>query len=250
MPRRRAQVTGASRGLGEHVASRLAEQGWTVTGVGRRPATELPELPKWTYVSADLADPGTVDLVVDRVGPALDLIVHCAVTHPEPGEVCDSADLDRMFRVNALAPYLLTRTLLRAKPDDLFCCCVMVNSEAIFQADSRSCGYAATKAALRVMTSGLADECRSGTASVATLLLGPLADPRKLSGVREVARKRGMSEDEVAELFLRKSNPNLVINRFIDYEACFRSIVHIFELGPVANGMVCKLDGGSSGSLF
>jgi hypothetical protein len=50
-------------------------------------------------------------------------------------------------------------------------------------------------------------------------------------------------------MFLRKSNPDLVIDEFIDFESCYRSVVYLTELGAIANGMLCRLDGGSAGSL-
>lgn len=54
-------VTGASRGLGAHCATRLHEAGYKVIGIGRKPARNLP------YVTriADVADPESVKAAVD-----------------------------------------------------------------------------------------------------------------------------------------------------------------------------------------
>jgi 3-oxoacyl-[acyl-carrier protein] reductase len=54
-------VTGASRGLGAHCATRLHEAGYKVVGIGRKPAKNLP------YVTriADVADPESVKAAVD-----------------------------------------------------------------------------------------------------------------------------------------------------------------------------------------
>jgi len=81
-------------------------------------------------------------------------------------------------------------------------------------------------------------------------MLGPLADQSKLDEARSIAEKKGMTPTEVIKLFLRKAKPNLVIDDFIDYESCFMSIKYIHGLGRAANGMVCRLDGGSGGSLI
>jgi short-subunit dehydrogenase len=160
------------------------------------------------------------------------------------------AELEDTFRVNALAPYLLTFHLLDTAPNDQFSCCIVVNSEAIFAANRQSAPYAASKAALRVLTAGLADECRSRNAAVATLLLGPLSDARKRAELQAVANKRGLSAEEVTRVFLRRSNPSLVIDSLIDYASCLKSVQYIAGLGPIANGMVCRLDGQSAGSLI
>ena len=250
MTAKRAFVTGASRGLGARLATRLAEEGWQVTGLGRRPSPEGGWGKGIDYLQADLSDPHTLDSLPERFGPTPDLIVHNAVTYPpRDSEALTLADLEDVFRVNALAPYRLTLDLLKAKPDDRFCTVVVVNSESIYHADFPSGIYAASKAALRVLTTSLADHCRSRNAAVATLLLGPLADPGKVADLRAVAEKRGVTEEEITRIFLRKSNPDLVIEQLIDFDACVRSVQYIADLGATANGMMCKLDGGSSGSL-
>ena len=54
-------VTGASRGLGAHCATRLHEAGYKVIGLGRKPTKDLP------YVTriVDVADPASVKAGVD-----------------------------------------------------------------------------------------------------------------------------------------------------------------------------------------
>lgn len=251
MSRRHAFVTGASHSLGAHLAARLAEEGWKVTGLGRRPENNSFTARGIDYLQADLSLPETLESLPARIGDTPDLIVHNAVSYPgQDTSVPALSDLESVFRVNALVPYRLTLDLLSVKPQDRFCSYIVVNSEAIYHADQRSGVYAASKAALRVLTTALADACRSRNASVSTLLLGPLPDPRKVETIRWIAEERGLTEDEITRIYLRKSNPDLVIDTLIDFESCFKSIEYIVSLGPIANGMVCKLDGGSSGSLI
>lgn len=249
MAREHALVTGASQGLGAYLAGRLSEEGWKVTGLGRRPESELAGTHSMTYLQADLSQPETLEMLPGRIGKTPDLIVHAAVAYPDHGGELSLRELERVFRVNALAPYRLTLDLLAAQSQERFCSCIVVNSEVIYHADAQSGAYAASKAALRVLTAALADGCRSRNASVATLQLGPLTDLKKVQQLRAIAAKRGASEEEVTRLFLRRSNPNLVIDQFIDLESCFQSVGYIAGLGAMANGMVCRLDGGSSGSL-
>jgi NAD(P)-dependent dehydrogenase (short-subunit alcohol dehydrogenase family) len=250
MADRRALVTGACKGLGQYLAARLAAEDWEVIGVGRCPQERVPAMPKVTYLQADLSLPRAPADLCEQLDPALDLVVHCAVAYPPARPSGPSLpDMEEVFRVNALTPYLLTLNLLARKPADRFCSYVVVNSESIYGADDHSAIYASSKAALRVLTAGLAAGCRSAEAAVSTLLLGPLADRSKLAQVETVAERKGLPASDVVRLFLRRSNPNLVIDEFIDYASCFRSVQYIAELGPTANGMLCKLDGGSSGSL-
>jgi NAD(P)-dependent dehydrogenase (short-subunit alcohol dehydrogenase family) len=246
---KRAVITGASQGLGAHLAQRLAGSGWDVTSLGRRP--DGPKLDGvGRYLAVDLADSGALSGLVDRVGGVPDLLVHCAVTYPPPGLGRPAPDeIERTMRVNALAPYALTADMLAAKDDDAPFCCVVVNSEAIYHAGNASGVYAASKAALRVLTTALADSCAGRKASVASLVLGPLASPGKVDQLRRLAERQQVSEEEMTRIFLRRSNPDLVIRELIDFNAVYRSVCYVYDLGPVANGMMVRLDGGSAGSL-
>jgi NAD(P)-dependent dehydrogenase (short-subunit alcohol dehydrogenase family) len=247
---RTALVIGASRGVGAHIANRLLDDDWAVTGVGRRPFESIVPEPKYEYVSADISDPAALDQMLGDSGRVPDLVVHNAVHANWDSSSLDLAGMEAVLRVNAVAPYLITRDLLARKEDSHFLSCVFINSEAVFHADQDSCAYAASKAALRVLSAGLSASVRDGNAAMATLMLGPLADQSRLDQARAIAEKKGMTPTEVVKLFLRKTNPGMVIDDLIDYESCFRSIRYIHELGRAANGMVCRLDGGSAGSLI
>jgi NAD(P)-dependent dehydrogenase (short-subunit alcohol dehydrogenase family) len=246
-----AVVIGASQGLGKYLATRLAEQDWEVTGTGRRSLEDIESAPRFDYVQADLSDAATLQVMsrlFEQKKP--DLIVHNAVTY---GDLRNSKEtlneLEAIFRVNTLLPYSLLFEYLSTIPQGQFVSCIVVNSDSIYHANQHSGVYAASKAALRVLTTALADSCRSRNASVSTLLLGPLEDHKKVEEFQRIAERKGLSEEEVIRLFLRRSNPSFVIDSLIDFESCFQSIQYISSLGRVSNGMLCKLDGGSSGSL-
>lgn len=248
MSGKRAFVVGASQGLGSHLARRLAEDGWKVTGLGRRSVDQVSSAQEMDYIQADLAEPEALRRVAERIGGTPDLIVHNAVVYPRHGTPT-LGELETVFRANTLLPYLLLLELLSTKSDDQQCACIVVNSDSIFHAREQSGVYAASKAALRVLTTSLADRFRARHMSVSTLLLGPLADPTKVADLRRIAEKRGVDEAQITRAFLRKSNTDLVIDDLIDFESCYQALKTMAELGPVANGMVCRLDGGSAGSL-
>ena len=248
---RRAVVVGASRGVGAHMARRLAETGWEVTGIGRRPRqdTDLPEAVD--YVAIDLADNradgALAELLADRQ-PAL-VVYNAAAYGPLDSPLPALSQLDTMLRVNATLPYLVLLRYLLSLPADRACSCILVNSDSIYHANDTTGVYAASKAALRVLTTALAASCRAREASVSTLLLGPLADDRKTAELHRIAERRGADDAEITRVFLRRSNPAFVTDELIDLESCYRSVAYLAGLGRVANGMLCRLDGGSAGSL-
>lgn len=244
-----ALVIGASRGVGAHIAMRLSEEGWQVKGVGRRPFKSIAPEPKFEYVRADISDPDALDQMLDDLGGVPNLVVYNAVHPTGDSSTLNLERLEAAFRVNAFVPYLMIRDLLARKPGADFLSCVFINSEAVFNADQHSCGYAASKAALRVLSAGLSASVREENAAMATLMLGPLADERRLDEARLIAERKGIAPAEVVKIFLRQLKPNMVIDDFIDYESCYLSVKYIYGLGRAANGMVCRLDGGSAGSL-
>jgi NAD(P)-dependent dehydrogenase (short-subunit alcohol dehydrogenase family) len=116
-----AVVTGATNGIGEAIARRLAGEGLTVTLVGRsderlRSARERIEsaVPGADLVleRADLAELAQVHDLAERLlaGPRPDAVIsNAALVTPLDRMTCDG--LPRMLAVNHLAPYLLLRTL-------------------------------------------------------------------------------------------------------------------------------------------
>jgi NAD(P)-dependent dehydrogenase (short-subunit alcohol dehydrogenase family) len=117
----RAIVTGATSGIGEAIARRLAQEGLTVTLVGRsderlQAARERIDaaVPGADLVleRADLAELAQVRVLAGRLlaGPPPDAVIsNAALITPLDRRTSDG--LPRVLTVNHLAPYLLLRTL-------------------------------------------------------------------------------------------------------------------------------------------
>lgn len=161
---RRALVTGASRGIGEAVARRLAEQGAQVA-VAARSSTAIETLAKelgGLAVTADMADRNDLAALMDRVGAefgGLDILVNNAGVLPDGrrAEQLSWAEWDATMGVNLEAPWYLA---CRAKELMAEGGGVIVNnaSTAAYFPSRGLAAYNISKSALIMMTRVLALE--------------------------------------------------------------------------------------------
>ncbi len=166
---RTALVTGASGGLGTHIARRLAREGMNVAVSGRREqalaqvAAELGALGvKSAAVPADLCDLTQVDTLVDGVESelgAIDLLVNNAgVEAIGAFTTYTREELTSMVDVNLTAPLLLTHRLTpgmleRGRGHVVFIASIAGKVGPAFDEP-----YAATKAGLVGLTQSLRAE--------------------------------------------------------------------------------------------
>jgi len=139
---KRAIVTGHRGGIGAAVAGLFADEGADVLGL------DLPEF--------DLADTARLEEhvrhLIDRHGPPDILVNNAGVT--TIGSVLDTplADVERVFRVNLLAPYALIRAVLPSMVERRSGSVVNVASDQALIGKPASAAYGASKAALAQLT--------------------------------------------------------------------------------------------------
>jgi short-subunit dehydrogenase len=166
---RTALVTGASGGLGTHLARGLARQGMDVVVSGRREdalaavAAELIELGvKVKTVPADISDLSQIDPLIDRSEAALgpiDLLVNNAgVEIASAFTSYKREELTEVINVNLAAPLLLTHRVVPGMLDRGRGHVVFISSNAGKMGPAYQEPYAATKAALIGLSQSLRAE--------------------------------------------------------------------------------------------
>jgi uncharacterized protein len=176
----RALVTGASSGIGETFARRLAARGTALVLVARR-QDRLETLAKELDVAvevlaADLGDPDGLRRVEERVAAStdpVDLLVNNAgfgtsgrfATLPVERE-------EEEIRVNVLAVVRLTRAALPGMVERDAGGIVNVSSLAAFQPDPGNATYGATKAFVLSFSEAVAEELRHTGVHVQALCPG------------------------------------------------------------------------------
>jgi NAD(P)-dependent dehydrogenase (short-subunit alcohol dehydrogenase family) len=179
-----ALITGASTGIGQASALRLARAGWTVLGGvrssadGERLAGEAPA-GRVQPLLLDVTDSEQIRQAAARVGELgrLDALVNNAgIGVGGPLELIDPDDLRRQFDVNVLGQVAVTRALLpalRAARGRI----VFVSSVGGRVAMAFTAPYAASKHAIEAIGDALRVELRTSHVQVTLIEPGSVATP-------------------------------------------------------------------------
>jgi NAD(P)-dependent dehydrogenase (short-subunit alcohol dehydrogenase family) len=161
-----AIITGASRGLGLALARELAARGWALVIDARgsseleRAARELGAVTEVAAIAGDVADAAHRQALIKAAGETIDLLVNNAsVLGPSPQpELADYPldQLERVYRVNVLAPLALTQLALPRLADGGRI--LNITSDAAIEPYERWGGYGSSKAALEQLSAILAAE--------------------------------------------------------------------------------------------
>ena len=161
-----ALITGASRGLGLALARALAQRGWALVIDARcaddleRVARELGAITAVAAIPGDVADPDHRSALVGAAGDTIDLLVNNAsMLGPSPQPALadyPQAELERVYRVNVLAPLALAQLALPRIPDGGRI--INVTSDAAVEPYEGWGGYGSSKAALDQLSAILAAE--------------------------------------------------------------------------------------------
>lgn len=184
-----ALVTGASSGIGEAFARRLAKEGLSLILVARRTAA-LEQLASALHaehgvetrvVALDLSKEGAVEALVAGVGELdVGLVVSNAGTGHPGAFVKSNLDEERaILRLNVSAPMELARAFaprLAARGRGAI---VFVSSAMAFQGTPYMANYAATKAYLLVLGESLHEELKPSGVDVLVVAPGATDTPGK-----------------------------------------------------------------------
>lgn len=204
-------LTGASSGLGPHIARRLDREGCRFVLSARR-TEELEqvaaELREARVIPADLSKPGEPERLVAEAGPVDILVANAGV--PANGRLTEFQvdQLDRALDVNLRAPIVMTRLLLPGMLERKDGHVVLMASLAGKVPAPRSSVYNATKFGLRGFGHALAAELRRSGVGV-SIVSPTFVDEAGMfaeSGGRVPVRltKPGQVADAVARAILRR----------------------------------------------
>ncbi|HEU0218368.1 MAG TPA: SDR family oxidoreductase [Stellaceae bacterium] len=157
-------VTGGSRGLGLGIGCRLAEAGFRVIAIARKPSDELLATERSMHfwpcdLGAVEAIPGLVKAIAREFGPIYGLVNNAGIGTSGVLANMRAGDIERTVRLNTVSPMMLTkhvtRTMMVAGQGGRI---VNISSIVSTTGFSGLSVYAATKASLIGFTKSLARE--------------------------------------------------------------------------------------------
>jgi short-subunit dehydrogenase len=236
---RTALVTGASGGLGTHIARGLARAGMNVVVSGRREdalavvVAELSELGVQAHaVPADLSDLSQVDPLIERSEAALgaiDVLVNNAgVETASAFAAYRREELAGMIDVNLTAPLLLTHRLVAGMLERGRGHVVFISSAAGKVGTAYQEPYSATKAALVGLTQSLRAEYLDAPVGFSVVCPGFIAG--------DGMYQRMLDDGFKANRFVGETTTAKVTERVID--AIRRDLPEVIETGAPLRPML------------
>lgn len=225
-----AVITGASRGLGQHLAYRFWGAGYHLGLVSRNTASmgqtrsqlDLAKGRTCDVFACDLGDPASVQNLVAEISAKAEqinvVVNNAAIQGPiGPLEQNDFADWERTIRVNLVSPVAICRGLLPRIANAQEASILNLSGGGATGPRANFTAYASAKAALVRFSETLAEEVRGQgvtvnciapgamkTAMLAEVLKGGAESSggREFTIAAEVFDKGGASMDRVADLAL------------------------------------------------
>jgi len=247
-----AIVTGASHGIGAHIARALAARHMNLLLVARsqaeltRLAGELRGDIKVSVAAIDLGGPHAARQVAEAADAELgaaDVLVNNAATEPQTRfHVLTPAEVEHVLQVDLISPLLLSRLLLPGMLERGYGRIINISSLAGHTSFPHTEAYAAAKDGLTAFSRVLNSDYRGTGVTATSLILGPVKDTgvsaRTLSETGLTASTAfSVSPEKVAAATLRAiGKPRAEIVVSIGPSRLLKALMDYFPgLGPAIN---------------
>jgi 3-oxoacyl-[acyl-carrier protein] reductase len=233
---RNVVVTGGSRGIGQAITRRLLDGGYRVHVIARNAPADRPTCDGFVFHECDLAETDRLAALVSEIrsqhGPIYGLVNNAGASSEGLLAMMQVSQIERLIRLNVLAPILLTRQVVRGMLSDGEGRIVNISSIMAFTGYSGLAVYGATKSSMIGFTRSLAREV--GRAGITVNAIAP--------GFVETQMTQSLTE-KLRERIIRRS----ALHRLTEVDDVASAVE--FLLGDGAKnitGTVLTVDAGST----
>jgi 3-hydroxybutyrate dehydrogenase len=197
-----ALVTGASRGIGEAVAGRLAREGLRVALWGRDRAAldRVAAATGGAPYACDLTDPDAIQRTLEAVekdlGPVEVLVNNAGIADSAPLAATSDAMIERIFSVNVFSLVRLCRAVVPAMAARGWGRVVNVASNAGLTGYAYTSAYCASKHAVVGLTRAIAVEFARTPVTINAICPGFVDTEMTVQAVQRIVESTGRSPQE------------------------------------------------------
>jgi 3-hydroxybutyrate dehydrogenase len=250
-----AVITGSTSGIGWAMAEALSCRGVKVVlnGLGdpaeieaNRRSLEVRTGAPVRYHGADMTDPAAIaDLVAfaHREFGRLDILVNNAgIQHVEAVEDFPPAQWDRIIAINLSSVFHATRAAVRIMKAQKKGRIVNIASAHGLVASPFKSAYVAAKHGVVGFTKSVALEVATFGVTCNTICPGYVLTPIVKNQIKDQARTRGMSEEDVVKNVILAAQPT---RQFVTFDQLTGLLLYLVsDAGASANGSSYSVDGG------
>ena len=255
-----ALVTGSTAGIGFAIAKALANECASVIVNGRtikRVNLAVEKIIKETGninvkgIAADFADKKQIEHLINQA-PEVDILVN-NVGIFEPKQFNDITDEDwyKFFEVNVLSGIRLSRAYFDRMIKKNRGRIIFISSESALQIPEEMIHYGMTKTAQIAISRGLAELTKGTGVTVNTVLPGPTFSEGAGDFIKDMAKEKGKTIEEIEKDFFRNIRPTSILQRFIEPDEIATLVAYLAsDLSIATNGALLRADGGVVKSAF
>ena len=210
-----AIVTGASRGIGIAIASRLVQSGYFVIGtatneIGEKKITNMFDCNDGIGLILNVNDKDNIDFVIKNIsktyGTISILVNNAGIVRDKLFLRMSENDWDEVMQTNLKAIFLLTKLVIPGMMTKRFGRIINISSVSGFTGPAGQANYSSTKAAIVAFSKSLANELGSRNITVncvapgfiETEMTNKVAEEIKVNYLKNIPLKRYGKPEDVA----------------------------------------------------